>query len=277
MGGLALKHLNVQRVSSERYFPLAKEVTLKFQAVFGHRPTLIPAYVTKPDFGDCDMLITPNLPSEWREEFGSYVSSKGWVRNGDVTSMEISGVQFDFITVPHWESEFAYTYFAFNDLGNLMGRVAHKMGFKYGHSGLYYPLTIGTNRVEDILMSRDVAQVFTFLGYDHTRWLSGFNTLEDVFKFAASSKYFSPDIYLLHNRNAKARMRDAKRKSYTEFLRWCEVTPDLGNYMWTSDPDSKAFTKSLFLAHAIVAWPDFGNRVTSSYNSFQDKLDLKSR
>jgi hypothetical protein len=46
--------------------------------------------------------------------------------------------------------------------------------------------------------------------------------MESIFEFVASGKFFSPEIYLLHNRNHASRTRDSKRESYMWFLRWCE-------------------------------------------------------
>src|SRR3546814_18504796 len=60
------------------------------------------------------------------------------------------------------------------------------------------------------------------MGYSPDGLDQGFETPEDIYSFVASSPFFSSDIFLLENRNAKARMRDKKRKMYMEFLLWCE-------------------------------------------------------
>src|SRR3546814_18901157 len=65
------------------------------------------------------------------------------------------------------------------------------------------------------------------MGYSPDGLDQGFETPEDIYSFVASSPFFSSDIFLLENRNAKARMRDKKRKMYMEFLLWCEARPDL--------------------------------------------------
>jgi len=278
MGGLALKHLDVQRVPAERYQELSARVQQRFTTLFGQRPDIVPSYAQKPDFGDCDMIVTSaELPELWREGLAAASASRGWLVNGDVTSMEIENVQFDFISVPRKARDFAYVYFAFNDLGNLMGRVAHKMGFKYGHLGFQRVLRDGDHTYATIDTTEDVADVFDFLGYDYALWQQGFATLEEIFQFTASSQYFNPDIYLLHNRNAVSRIRDAKRKTYTDFLKWCEHTTGLNQYPWHTDADMRDDEKVQHLARARERWPAFAERIDVQVAVHAKHLDTKTR
>jgi hypothetical protein len=278
MGGLALKQLNVQRIPAERYKELSALVQQRFTTLFGQRPDIVPSYAQKPDFGDCDMIVTSaELPALWREGLAAASSSRGWLVNGDVTSMEVENVQFDFISVPRKARDFAYVYFAFNDLGNLMGRVAHRMGFKYGHLGFQRVLRDGGHIYATIDTTEDVAEVFDFLGYDYARWQQGFATLEEIFQFTASSQYFNPDIYLLHNRNAASRIRDAKRKTYMEFLQWCENTTGLTRWPWHTDSDMKADDWSVHLARARARWPEFAKRIDAQVAEHAKYLDMKTR
>lgn len=278
MGGLALKHLNVQRIPAHQYVDLAAKVQQRFTTLFGQRPDVVPSYAQKPDFGDCDMIVTSaELPELWREGLAAASSSRGWLSNGDVTSMEIENVQFDFINVPRHARDLAYVYFAYNDLGNLVGRIAHKIGFKYGHLGFQKVLRDGDHVYAVVDTTLDVADVFDFLGYDYARWQQGFETLDDIFQFAASTKYFNPDIYLLHNRNAVSRVRDAKRKTYMEFLQWCENTTGLTRWPWHTDSDMKADDWSVHLARARERWPEFAKRVDEQVAEHAKYLDLKTR
>lgn len=263
MGGLALKHLGVQRIAAEPYRELTATVGTAFNELFGFQILVIPAYADKPDFGDCDVLVVPSLlPQDWREQVVAHFDSPGMVRNGDVTSIAIHNVQFDFISVDDYESSAtnAYTYFAYNDLGNLMGRIAHKMGFTYGHRGLVYKVRNKDRTLADIDVEVSAASAFNFMGYDHARWTKGFKTLTDIFEYAASSPFFHPDIYLLHNRNAVSRIRDAKRKTYTEFLKWCEGRPRDG-YPWPEDLDQKRVEKHMHLMRAFKRWPTLERKV----------------
>jgi hypothetical protein len=276
MGGLALKHLNVRRVSKAEYAEVCNRMVSAFRSLFDQAPSIIPSYRNKPDFGDCDSLIVASaLPEDWRTQLANLVESQGFVVNGGVTSIEMYEVQFDFISVPPTVSDhvFAYTYFAYNDLGNLMGRIAHKLGFKYGHLGLQKVLRHGDHVFATLPVANSPAEIFEFLGYSYGRWLKGFSELTDVFEFAASSPYFEKDIFLLDNRNAKSRVRDSKRKTYTDFLKWCDTLPTLVSTREQGTEERHAFQ----LDRAFAKFPDFKSRYQRAEALRLEHADLKSR
>ena len=170
-----------------------------------------------------DVILESNgLDSSFEKTLTELFKPKEMVKNGKVWSLEYKEFQIDIILTPTNEMMFAETYYAFNDLGNLMGRIAHKFGLKYGHNGLWYMLRDDTYLIDEICVSMDVRDVFEFLDYDYDVWRNGFETLEDVFNFVTTSKYFNPDIYLFDQMNHRSRVRDAKRKTYNAFLTWCE-------------------------------------------------------
>lgn len=258
MGGLALKHLGVKRIDAVPYLALTREVVAAFWTLFKQELHIIQAYYAKPDYGDCDaVVVSSKLPQDWREQLIRHFDSPGMVKNGDVTSIAVRAVQFDFIGVPENRVEQATTYFAYNDLGNLMGRVAHKMGFKYGHLGFHLVVRDDHHVLGSIDPEAGIGEVFDFLGYDYSRWATGFKTLEDIFEFVASSQYFNPAIYLLHNRNAVSRVRDAKRRTYTEFLKWCETPRGRTYWPWADSDDQgqKSKEKELHKFRAFERWP----------------------
>lgn len=236
MGGNAMKHVGVTRQPAADYIAITTAVIGKLRALFpgiGCQPIL--AYGQKESFGDSDILIeSTHLPPGWIEQVKAGFAPQDLIVNGDVVSFDFRAMQIDLITTPAEEMAFAASYYAFNDLGNLMGRIAHKMGLKYGHDGLWKLLRDNDQVFAEILITRDVANTFALLGYDHGRYLQGFETLDEVFEFAASTPYFHRQIYLLDNRNAASRVRDAKRPSYTAFLKWIEDKPELDRYTWSA-------------------------------------------
>ncbi|MFA5633323.1 MAG: hypothetical protein WC997_17620 [Porticoccaceae bacterium] len=220
MGGRAIQ--NARRVTVIEYHTLVDKVSaLLRQTLPGVRFEVIPAYRAKPDFGDMDILVDRiTLPPDWPQEVEAAFASKEVVANGPVRSFEFEGFQVDLITVKTMEFEFALGYFGWNDLGNLIGRIAHKYGFKFGHNGLFYPLRDGDYLVAEVRVTDEFAQAINFLGLDPDRWANGFDTLEEVFAFVASSALFDPAQFPLEHRSHRARVRDAKRPTYTAFLRW---------------------------------------------------------
>lgn len=262
MGGNALKHLGVQRISANEYYPLVESVCELFFQMFQQQATPIKSFATKPDFGDVDLLIVAqDLPLNWRELLVGHFNSRGYVCNGDVTSMEIRNVQFDFIDCLAVDKDWTEIYFAYNDLGNLMGRIANQMGFKYGHKGLIYMLR--DDRKDHVLAAIELHQsaqeVFDFLGYDYAKWQQGFENLEDIFEFVVSSKWFNSEIFLLQNSNYTSRVRNAKRKSYTAFLKWSEENHHrLNQFQWENNAIDQA---SFHLQRACVKWPELVKRI----------------
>lgn len=107
-------------------------------------------------------------------------------------------------------------YYTYNDLGNLIGRVAHKMGMKFGHLGLLYPLRDGDHLIAELVVTRDTRQALEFMGYDFDRWNQGFDQLTDIFEFAASTPYFNPEAFTLENLNHRNRTRNRKRNTFIE-------------------------------------------------------------
>ena len=68
---------------------------------------------------------------------------KAALLNSNVFSFELDGHQVDLIFTEKKFYESALVYFANNDFSNLIGRIAHKHGFKYGHCGLVYVMRDG--------------------------------------------------------------------------------------------------------------------------------------
>jgi hypothetical protein len=181
------------------------------------------AYNNKQDFGDLDILVESDGVSFNVEEMLKVVfNSKEVVPNGKVYSFEYKQFQVDLILTPKQEFEFARHYYAYNDLGNLMGRVAHKFGLKYGHDGLYYMFRDGDYLVGEICVTMNIMKVFEVFGFNYFLWYEGFDDLEDIFDFVSGSKYFNPDIYLFDQMNHRSRVRDQKRSTYNAFLKYCD-------------------------------------------------------
>lgn len=153
MGGNALKNTATRRLDRAAFERVSLDVVAGLEAAFPTaRVVVIPAYATKADFGDLDVLMT----AEDVEAHGGVEALKGLattrfgatevVRNGPVLSFDHRdaaapaepGFQVDVIVQARESFDFALNYFSFNDLGNLIGRTAHKQGASFGHDGLWY-------------------------------------------------------------------------------------------------------------------------------------------
>lgn len=252
MGGNALKEVNTKRLDKEQFDKCTKEVLSFLKENF---PTAeigaIPAYKTKSSFGDLDVMISSEGmeegggPAHMRSILKNKFHSRQENKNGNVLSFEYRnnekeerGFQVDIINIPRHSFNFAYHYFAFNDLGNLMGRISHKMGLKFGHDGLHLPLRDGDYNYATVLITRNYRDAISFLGFDNERYKQGFNDLNEIFNYVSQSKYFNKNIFLLdeENSNYKHRLRNVKRKTYTEFLDWCADKDNLTAFIY---PENK--------------------------------------
>lgn len=228
MGGNALKNCHTKRLNADEYRVVVDRVVKDIKQTLGLNRKVHPvvSYFNKKDFGDADIIMESNdLPANWVDQLAHVWDSKETFANGDVVSFEVDEFQVDVIKSTPESFDFAYRYFAYNDLGNLLGRMVKKLGLKYGHDGLWYVFRDGDQVVENILVTRDPEMVYDLLWLDKRVVTEPphLMELEDIFKFVSSSSYFHPDIYLLQNLNHISRTRDRKRKTYMEFLKWCEA------------------------------------------------------
>ncbi len=260
MGGKALSKPSV-RLPKNRYLEVESFVLNELTSRYPGRWAAVPAYRDKPDFGDLDILAS-DFPGP--QPVSETLDAIEVVNNGPVSSMGIllaEGLfQVDFIKIPKSAFDFGLRYLAFNDLGNLIGRLAHAAGFKLGHLGLFYVVRDPENPacvIDEIEVSLSWDGSLEFLGYDsawyQVEFENGFRRLEDVFQFAASSSYFDPDLYLLENISHRMRIRDKKRPTYMNFLKWLQASKCTSKFSW----EDRDRVKHRFLEKAFGFFPRF--------------------
>lgn len=273
MGGNALSKPGI-RLDAEEYYILADTVMTTLENE-GYDPYIIRAYAGKESFGDMDIIFDSNGFDPFA--VAKILGATEIVRNGDVTSIgylmknKESDLMFQIDLIKSSDVNSAAIYFDYNDLGNLMGKIAHKMGFKYGHEGLKYVIRDDGNSnhvIDEILVSKDHEVIFSFLGFSFYEYLKGFDSLEDIFKFISNSMMFNPDIYLLANLNNTSRVRDRKRKTYNSFLKWCEENKDnLKRYSFCP--------KKEYLIESFEFFPDFQDRYKITMAKYERSLQVK--
>lgn len=280
MGGNALS-VTAVRLTKKNFDLVSAQCVDRLQACFpGARVVVIPAYREKADFGDCDVLVAaadydPNKAA-------AALDPVEVVRNGPVTSVgvrvaseagvpgESSVFQVDLIAIEEAAFDYALGYFSFNDLGNLIGRTAHRAGLSHKHNGLWYYVRDGDYKFREICLTRDHDTALKFLGYDPARFQQGFDNLEDIFEYVAGSAFFNRDIFLLENRNAKSRIRDRKRRTYMECLAWFDARPELPAYQYPDD-------KSAWLPRIAEHFPLFEAEYQQALTDMADQRAMKER
>ena len=247
MGGHAMKNYGVERLSKEQYDEVLSALTITLP----YKTAAIPSYRAKESFGDCDLLTTAT-DDAFEKSLSKDFALLGKKKNGSVTSYALKygnlpPFQFDLIKAKEDNFKFHYNYLCYNDLGNLIGRIAAAFGFKFAHDGLYIlawyshkgeERSVGrvkedgkTNdhaeyKMEKLFIS-NFDQALEFLGFDSLRFAQGFDTVDDILNFVASSKYFCKDFFLFENRNHDQRKRDVKRPTYTRALEYFDTLVEI--------------------------------------------------
>lgn len=229
MGGNATKEFDTRRITKQEYEILINKLK-------DSKYHIIKSYNNKESHGDIDVLGTISF-----DEFESIIKTKfnilGIKKNHNEKSyaLEYNNIKFqlDYIRTSPEFLTFNYNYLSYNDLGNLIGRIASSFGFKFGHDGLFVKeffneqglkvdKTVSYVRREK-LISRDWDFALEFLGLDPKRYQEGFNSLDDIFGYVCSSKYFHKNYYNLENDNNQKRTRDKKRENINKFNKYLET------------------------------------------------------
>lgn len=232
MGGNALLKYNVEtrRVNKTEFKDIENEIIPKLLTLFA-RAELVISYKNKETFGDMDILVADLKDTFTPVELQLkrlFPDSKAFYSNSPVYSFEYRDFQVDVIKtkVQFWET--SKVYYAYNDLGNLMGRIAHAKGLSYGHEGLKYTYRTETNHVfGEIILSTDTRKIFEYLGYDYDRFLQGFDDLHDIFEYVTTSIYFDTEKFNLDDidMSHQNRTRNRKRKTFMAFLEYVKTLP----------------------------------------------------
>ena len=267
MGGNATAEFGSVRLSAKEYNDVISELEKTFSHMnfdddsFG----FIKSYKSKESFGDVDCLITMdnskfnNLLSESKNI--KVVAKKGLsyamqvlLPNGEYSK----SFQFDYIKSSKESFNFAFKYFAYNDLGNMIHRIAQQLNLKVGHLGLTKDVYLNkdVNLIdvyslksqyesdknnaasfkENIIISTDFNKTLEFLGFDVEEYEKGFDKLEDIFDFVIKSKYFKKEFFDLNNLPSKSKIRDSKRENYMKLLEYIKDKDDSKEDIYLIEP-----------------------------------------
>jgi len=260
MGGKALNSFGVftERKNTVEFNRIGVELNKRIISDLSLLSSVITCYHTKPDHGDLDLLIQVPINSNinWGDYIRKTFNPNALNSNGGVYSFDYENFQIDFIPIPEPKWNTALTYFSYDPLGNIMGKTYHKFGLSYGWEGLIYKFRNfnGTNSA-NILLTNDPRKIFNLGGYDYDRYLSGFDTIEEIFDFCIDGDCFDSQMFKMENLKSIDRKRNHKRGSYRKFLKYIENNEinikyafhrDKDNYLeWIDSqfPEAKLFEK----------------------------------
>lgn len=229
MGGNAIKGAFTRRYQKDEFDKILPVILEKAKKLFGDAVSTT-YFKSKESFGDADILCLVDKPididiKQWIiEEF----QSKEVVQNSHVYSFEFQELQVDFILTPTSAWETSQVYFSYNDLHNLIGKVAHRFGLKWGYKGLVYKYAIDGKKLGEFVVTTDYRKALAFLGFDVARYDATFDNLQEIFDFVTASKYFNPWMFDFETLNRINRERDQKRATYAAFVEHVAPMKELG-------------------------------------------------
>lgn len=222
LGGHALKKAITERKTTKEFLEIADSIIPKLNEIFSTDFHILKYYSKKPDHGDMDilMMVRENFNINVREALNALYPIE--IASNDSTySFDFSEFQIDLTLVPekHWES--TKFWMDYDPSSNLLGKLFHKFALKYRPEGLYFPYrSEGGRAMKDILITTDFRKMMTFMGLDPEQKYNGFDTLEQIFDWIISSKYFNPELFQFENLNQTDRKRNRKRPTFNKFLEY---------------------------------------------------------
>jgi hypothetical protein len=240
MGGKAIASL-INKPEADRITPEQKN---KYLQLFNHVSKLKPVreIEEKETFGDIDLLYAGDEKIDFfvkRFQDGGY-QYNGQIKNSTITSLAIGSHQIDVIKVNEDKLDIAYQYFNDNDKGNLVGVIYNRLGFIYGHDGLYLRMDF-----DKLFLSDDINKILQFIKYSPSMIDKsinlGFETYHEMFEMVMSSPYFDSEYYRFENLNNENRTRNKKRKTYQMFV----------DYLQTKPKKSLTFSKEMMTYQAL--------------------------
>jgi len=222
MGGKALKNTSTRRYERKEFDAISGELVEILNKTF-KRVGMPSFYRSKPSFGDADIVISmEDVDFNLHDYITNTFNPNEIVHNGSCWSFDYKELQIDLITASAEDFESLYTYMCWNDCSNLIGKIAHGMGIKFGQQGLVYDHYFKGVNIGRVFISRDQKKILEFLGLSYDTYIKGFDELVEIFEFITASKYFNYEYVLLENLNKINRDRDKKRQTYQSFLDYIE-------------------------------------------------------
>lgn len=219
MGGNALKTTNKERLKRDEYKIIEKKVVESVKKIIPHH--YIPRYFDdKETFGDLDILYYLDEDKDVAEEIVQILHSKEYVIDQHTLSCEFCSFQIDFIKTDKKYFECNKSFLDFSSFGQILSRMFKSHELKYKQNGLFFNVWLNhdsSKHLDEIYLSNDPQQIFTFIGLDYNQFVNGFKEKKDMFDFLTQCNYFEPNLYL-EKSDYIYRQRLKKRPVYQEFV-----------------------------------------------------------
>jgi len=130
------------RLPRAEYLNIEAELRTYLDALLGDGYRIPRYYETKPYFGDLDIVISSRslktTCAALRQQILDELQITHSKSNPSVFSTVFRNFQVDYFLKEEQDFLSTYNFLCYNDLGNILGRIFHRMKFKYGEQGLQY-------------------------------------------------------------------------------------------------------------------------------------------
>ena len=227
MGGRALKTIKTRSYEKDEFNILCFNINSLICNIFD-RYYIFKSFKHKMIYNDMDILIQLKTDQNPLEIIKDIFNPSEIYHNGSCFSFDYKELQIDFIITSEENWETSIVYLKYGDLGNLMGRISKPLfGLKYGHDGLVFTIVDEDNNQTygELVVSKIPKDIFEFLGFDWNKFCIGFNSMEDMFDYVKSSKYFNAKLFDFDELNHQNRTRNRKREGYCKFIEYVKDFP----------------------------------------------------
>jgi len=272
MGGKALKNTFTRRYEHDEYHALCKELLSKIADIFGTEVSLVESFEHKQTFGDMDILVLGNRSNNEIKKIliESFNPPPGEIHcNGNVVSFEHKELQIDLIFTPQSNWETSKLFFKYGDLGNLLGKMYHKINLKYGFNGLSMVIRDlnDTKKLGHIIISTEGEKIFEFMGLSWERYQKGFGDEQEIFDYIIQSRFFDPEAFKFENLNHINKKRNKRRKGYGDFVKFVEDMEVKPKYSFDESDKTK---------HIKEIEDYFGTHITKEIEKLQEEEKIRS-
>lgn len=207
MGGNALKHVGVKRISTDDMMVVRNELYNLFTEYLDI--DFVPFVKEKQDHGDIDVLVCSKSTDTVKNILMRVYNPEHTVFNGNVISFAYKYndnlYQVDFISTGNIMKE--KFYMSYGILGLIIGRMATRSnlvfdgGLKVSIYGSTLNNIVGTDeffvkqKYSDIRLTNDPIEVCRFLGMSYDRWLQGFETNNDLYDWLLTCNIFKKSCF----------------------------------------------------------------------------------
>lgn len=223
MGGNLFK---LGRLPKEKYLAIEQELRIYLDQKFGDQYRIPRYFKDKGDFGDVDIILSHAILKDqtWpeiKEEIIEDLQLKTYQTTGTLFSTVYRNFQVDYFLRPVEYFDSTYSFLSFNDLGNLIGKIARRFNLKYGEEGLVYVFRRANQHYKkDIPVSLDFKKIYQFLKLDDQKWEEGFESRKEMFDWIVASPYFSIRPYIKLSKQSEKRAKE--RTTMKRFLVYLE-------------------------------------------------------